>query len=161
MKIFIFILYQLLTMRRYLIIILAAFLAIAGIVSMFMSFSIIFDVFGIRKQEGNYIPMVVYGNFICSFLYLIASWYIFKENDLSTIYLIFAVLLLLITYAFMLYHIQSGKPYEMSTVYAMLGRTSLTIMYAAIAWYLFSRVRKLKPTSYIDEKLLRKRNGRV
>ena len=150
-----------LLMRRSLIIILSLALAIIGIVSMFMTFSVIFDLFGIRKQEGNYIPMVVYGNFACSFLYLFASWYIFKENDLSTIYLILAVLLLLITYALMLYHIQSGKPYEMRTVYAMLVRTSLTIMYAAIAWYLFSRVRKLKPPSYIDEKLLGKRNGRV
>jgi hypothetical protein len=148
-------------MRRYLIIILAAVLTIVGVVSMFMTFSVIFDLFDIRKQEGNYIPMVVYGNFICSFLYLIAAWYIYKENDLSTIYLIFSVLLLLVTYAFMLYHIQSGRPYEMRTVFAMLGRTSLTIVYAAIAWYLFSRVRKLKPPSYIDEKSLGKRNGRV
>ncbi len=148
-------------MRRSLIIILAGVLAVVGIVSMFMTFSVIFDLFGIRKQEGNYIPMVVYGNFICSFLYLIASWYIFKENDLSTIYLIFAVLVLLITYAFMLYHIQIGKEYEMRTVFAMLGRTSLTIVYAAIAWYLFSRVRKLKTPSYIDEKLLGKRNWRI
>ena len=148
-------------MRRYLIIILAAFLTIVGLVSMFMTFSIIFDLFDVRKQEGNYIPMVVYGNFICSFLYVIAAWYIFKENDLSTIYLIFAVLLLLITYAYMLYHIQSGKPYEMKTVFAMLGRTSLTIVYAAIAWYLFSRVRKLKTPSYIDESVLRKRKRRV
>ena len=148
-------------MRRYLIIILAAFLTIVGLVSMFMTFSVIFDLFEVRKQEGNYIPMVVYGNFICSFLYVIAAYYIFKENDLSTIYLFFAVLLLLITYAYMLYHIQSGKPYEMKTVFAMLGRTSLTIVYAAIAWYLFSRVRKLKTPSYIDESGLRKRKRRV
>ena len=148
-------------MRRYLIIILAAVLTIVGIVSMFMAFSVIFDLFDIRKREGNYIPMVVYGNFICSFLYLIAAWYFFKENDLSTIYLIFSVLLLLIIYAYMLYHIQSGKPYEMRTVFAMLGRTSLTIVYAAIAWYLFSRVRRLKTPSYVDESILRKRRGRV
>ena len=148
-------------MRRSLIIILAAFLLIVGIVSMFMTFSVIFDLFGARKQEGNYIPVVVYGNFVCSFLYLIASWYIFKENDLSTIYLILAVLLLFIIYAYMLYHIQSGKPYEMRTVFAMLARTSLTIVYAAVAWYLFSRVRKLKPSSLINEKSLGKRNGRV
>ena len=59
-------------MKRALPYILALVLAAFGLLTLFLSSSILFDLFGIRAKEGNYVLFVVWANFISSLLYLSA-----------------------------------------------------------------------------------------
>ncbi|HLT50779.1 MAG TPA: hypothetical protein VKZ93_02415 [Arenibacter sp.] len=45
-----------------------------GLLTLFLSTSVIFDLFDIRAKQGNYVLFVVWSNFICSMLYLFAAY---------------------------------------------------------------------------------------
>ena len=61
-------------MKKALPYLLATILTGFGLLTLFLSTSVIFDLFGIRAKEGNYVLFVVWSNFISSILYLIASY---------------------------------------------------------------------------------------
>ena len=59
-------------MKKVLPYFLATILGAFGLLTLFLSTSVIFDLFGIRAKEGNYVLFVVWANFISSVLYLVA-----------------------------------------------------------------------------------------
>ena len=122
-------------------------LGLFGLLTLFMSSSIIFDLFEIRQKEGNYVLFIVYANFICAFIYLFASYCFFTNNKWATIVLFIAVGILLVAYIALVIYIQTGRPFEMRTVKAMLFRTSITIVFAGISWYFLTRTRLIKSQS--------------
>jgi hypothetical protein len=119
----------------------AVLVGILGVVSLFMTSSIIFDLFEIREKEGNYVPFIVYANFVCSFLYLYCSYGFFTKNRWTTILLFVAVGILILAYIALIIYIQVGGIFEMKTVKAMLGRISLTIVLAGVSWYYITRTK--------------------
>ncbi|MEO6813302.1 MAG: hypothetical protein ABI172_05190 [Ginsengibacter sp.] len=123
-------------------------LAIFGLVTLFMSTSVIFDLFGIREKEGKYVLFIVYANLICSFIYLFASFCLITNNSKATAALFIAAAILLIAYIGLIVYIQMGNAFEIRTVKAMLFRTSLTILYAGISWYFLSRTKLIIPANY-------------
>ena len=60
-------------MRKILPHIIALLLAAFGLLTLFLSSSVIFDLFDIRAKEGNYVLFVVWANFLSSILYLVAA----------------------------------------------------------------------------------------
>ena len=48
-------------------------LLLLGLLTLFLSSSIIFDLFEIREMEGNYVGFVVWANFISAILYIITA----------------------------------------------------------------------------------------
>lgn len=67
-------------MKKYIPYTLAFILAGFGLLTLFLSTSVIFDLFGIRAKEGNYVLFVVWSNFISSILYLSAAYGFIKGN---------------------------------------------------------------------------------
>jgi hypothetical protein len=104
-----------------------------------MTTSVIFDLFGIRTVEGNYVSIVVYANFICAFLYLFASYCFFTNNKNASPILIVASIILIIGFAALMIHIQDGGVYEMKTVRAMTFRTLITLFFTGISVYYFRK----------------------
>jgi len=117
------------------------FMFLFGLLSLFMSTSILLDLFGIREKEGHYVPFIVYANFICSFFYLFSGYGFFTKKKWTTVILFIAVALLITAYIGLIFHIQAGKAFEIQTVKAMLLRVSLTIVFAGISWYYISRTK--------------------
>ena len=122
-------------MKKYIPYISSLILAGFGLLTLFLSSSVIFDWFGIRAKEGNYVLLVVWANFISSLLYLISAYgfmkiksWTFKTLSVATVILIVALIGLFI-------HIYSGGIYETKTVFAMLFRISVTIVFTAIAYF--------------------------
>jgi len=107
--------------------------ALFGIVTLFMSTSVIFGLFDIREQEGNYVLFVVIANFVCAFLYLAAAYGFFTKQKWTTIVLNFSVAVLVITFIGLGIHIYSGGVYEHKTVYAMMFRIFVTLAFLAIS----------------------------
>lgn len=67
-------------MKKYSPKITASVLFAFGLLTLFLSTSIILDLFEIRAKEGNYVLIVVYANFICSIIYLIAAYGLLKNK---------------------------------------------------------------------------------
>lgn len=114
-------------------------IALFGVVTLFMSTSVIFGLFKIREKEGNYVLFLVVANFICAFLYLAATYGFFARRKWTTMLLNFEVSVLVITFIVLGIHIYSGGIYEQKTIAAMIFRMLLTIGFAVVSFYYISQ----------------------
>ena len=121
-------------MKKYIPYISSLILAGFGLLTLFLSSSVIFDWFGIRAKEGNYVLLVVWANFISSLLYLISAYGFMKIKSWTFKALLVATVILIVALIGLFIHIYSGGIYETKTVFAMLFRISVTIVFTAIAY---------------------------
>ncbi len=126
-------------MKKALLYLVVAVLIGFGLLTLFLSTSVIFDLFDVRAKEGNYVLFVVWSNFISSFLYLISVYglltskiWTFKTLGLATIVLSTAFI------GFLLY-IQSGGIHENKTVGAMVFRIALTLGFTLFAYFTINK----------------------
>lgn len=112
-----------------------AILAVFGLLTLFLSTSVIFDLFDIRVKEGNYVLFVVQANFVSSLLYLVAAYGFFKKKSWTAILLGISSVILMLAFIGLQIHINGGGIYETKTVSAMIFRTSFTVVFAIIAYF--------------------------
>ncbi|SMO39180.1 hypothetical protein SAMN06265379_101474 [Saccharicrinis carchari] len=117
-------------------------LAIFGLLTLFLSTSIILDLFGIREMKGNFVPFVVWANFISSILYLSSAYGFVKQEKWTAKVLGASAVILMVAYAGLFAHIKSGGLYEVKTVGAMAFRIGVTLMFTAVAFFTINRRRK-------------------
>ncbi len=109
-------------------------LAAFALLTLFLSSSVLFDWFGIRAMEGNYVPFVVWANFISSVLYLIATFGLLKLRKWTVIPLLASVFILIGSLVGLYVHIDAGGLYETKTVGALFFRAALTLIFAFLAY---------------------------
>lgn len=117
----------------------AAILTLFALVTLFMSGSVIFDLFGIRQKEGNYVLFIVITNFVCGFLYLISAYGLFVGRKWTTRLLFAVTIILVLAFVMLLLHINTGGIYEQQTVKAMIFRISVTSLFTLISWRFISK----------------------
>ncbi len=113
-------------------VILATVIIIFGLLTLFLSSSIIFDWFGIREKEGDYVSFIVWANFICAWLYLLSSFGILKQKRWPLRLLIIAAIILIVALIGFFFHINAGLKYETKTIGAMIFRISVTFVFAFV-----------------------------
>ena len=118
--------------------ILLVFLILFGLVTIFVSSSVLFDLFGMREKEGNYVPLVVWANFLCGILYLIAAFGILLNKSWVRLPLVASLIVLVLAYMNLFTHITTGGLYETKTIFAMAFRFGIT------ALFLFTTIKILK-----------------
>ena len=111
-------------------------LSLFALLTLFLSTSIIFNLFNIREKEGNYVPFIVWANFICSILYLIAAYGLIKLKKWPTSLLALSAVILIAAFVGLKVHISNGGIYELKTVNAMMFRITVTIVFALAAYFL-------------------------
>lgn len=99
-------------MNKLILHLLATVLAEFGLLTLFLSTSVIFDLFGIRAKEGNYVLFVVRSNFISSILYLIAAYGFIKNKKLRATLLGISTLILIAAFIGLKIHASLGGIYE-------------------------------------------------
>jgi hypothetical protein len=114
-------------------------LAAFGLLTLFLSTSIIFDWFGIRAKEGNYVLFVVWANFICSLHYLFAAYGIIKTKKWTISLLGSAVIILISTFIIFKIYIYSGGIYETKTNEALIFRTITTLVFVVLAYFTINK----------------------
>ena len=114
----------------------AIVLLLFALLTLFLSGSVIFNLFGIRAKEGNYVPLVVWANFISSILYLAAAYGLFKMKKWSVWLLVISVVILVAAFIGLKLHISEGGLYEVKTVNAMIFRIGLTALLAVASYFL-------------------------
>jgi hypothetical protein len=114
-------------------------IAAFGLLTLFLSTSIIFDWFGIRAKEGNYVLFVVWANFICSLLYLFAAYGFIKAKKWTFLLLGLATIVLISTFVIFKIYIYSGGIYETKTVEALIFRTIITLIFVIFAYFTIAK----------------------
>jgi hypothetical protein len=110
-----------------------------GLLTLFLSTSVIFDLFRIREKEGNYVLFVVWSNFISSILYLLAAYGFIKSKKWTTSLLGISTLILIAAFIGLKIHINLGGIYETKTVGAMIFRIAVTLVFAIIAYFTITK----------------------
>ena len=126
-------------MKKSLPYLIAIVLAAFGLLTLFLSSSVIFDLFGIRAKEGNYVLFVVWANFISSLLYLFAAYGFIKNKKWTIRLLGISVIILIVTFVMLKIHINSGGLYETKTIGAMIFRTITTLVFVVLANFIISK----------------------
>ncbi len=117
----------------------AAILGGFGLLTLFLSTSVIFDLFGIRAKEGNYVLFVVWSNFICSIFYLFAAYGFVKSKKWTATLMGISTIILVAAFIGLRIHANSGGIYETKTLGALIFRISVTIVFAMIAYFTISK----------------------
>ena len=106
--------------------VLAVVLLLFGALTLFLSTSVIFDLFGVRAREGNYVLVVVWANFIASVLYVLAAGGVIAQRRWPAKVLLAAVVVLFGAAIVFAWHVYNGGPYEQKTIGALAFRTLVT-----------------------------------
>ncbi len=117
----------------------AIILALFALLTLFLSSSVIFDWFGIRAKEGNYVLFIVWANLIASILYLFASYGFIKRTKWTFWVLIVALVILIIAFIALQFHINNGGIHEAKTVKAMIFRMLVTLTFSILALVQFNK----------------------
>jgi len=114
------------------------FVAIAltsfALLTLFLSSSIIFDWFGIRAKEGNYVLIIVWANLISSILYIFAAYGFISLKKWTVKLLTSSLALLIIAAIGFFIHINSGGLYETKTIGALIFRFTITLIFTFLAY---------------------------
>ena len=113
-------------------------LSLFGLLTLFLSTSVIFDLFGIRAIEGNFVMFVVVANFISSIIYLVSVYGLSKKVKWPIYLLGLSTVILSIAFIGLKMHINAGGLFETKTVGAMIFRTTITFVFTLIAFYVVS-----------------------
>jgi hypothetical protein len=110
-----------------------------GLITLFLSTSVIFNLFGVRAKEGNYVLFIVWANFISSLLYLAATYGFVKAKKRTKELLSISATILFLAFIGLIFYINAGGIYETKTIGAMVFRITVTLIFTGIAHFLFSR----------------------
>jgi len=122
----------------------AVIITLFALITLFMSTSVIFDLFGIREKEGNFVLFVVISNFIAGFLYLFSAYGLFTEKKWVTKLLLITTAILIVSFLGLLIHAKTGGIYEEKTISGMIFRIAITGVFAGISWFFISKNKKDK-----------------
>lgn len=114
-------------------------LSLIGVVSVFMTLSVIFDLLGIRAREGNYVLFIVYANLVCGIIYLYAAISNWKNLTNSFYSLVLASLILIVAFIAFGVYISNGGIHEVKTIKAMTFRTVFTLIMAALSYMMLRK----------------------
>lgn len=126
-------------MKKALPYLLASILAAFGLLTLFLSTSVIFDLFGVRAKEGNYVLFVVWANFVSSLIYLFAVYGFIESKKWTAPLLGISGIVLLLAFVGLFIHINAGGIYETKTVGAMAFRTTVTLVFSALAYFTITK----------------------
>lgn len=87
-----------------------------------------------RATAGNYVPFVLWFNFVAGFAYVAAGAGLWMQQRWSAWLAVAIAVATVITFVALGAHIYSGGAYEQRTLVAMSLRTMVWVTISAIAW---------------------------
>jgi len=88
-----------------------------------------------RAAAGNYVPFVLWFNFLAGFAYVIAGAGLWMQRRWAAWLAVAIAAATALAFAAFGAHVYSGGAYEQRTVIAMSLRTLVWVVIAAVAWY--------------------------
>ncbi len=118
------------TARPRLAIMAAVVAVLFGGLTLYSGGSVLFIDGPARVAAGNYVPAVLWFNFLAGFVYILAGMGLFLWRGWAVVLAMVIAVATLIVFAGLGLHILSGGDYELRTVKAMALRSSVWIMIA-------------------------------
>jgi predicted RND superfamily exporter protein len=131
-------------MKKYVPVLTASVLAAFGFLTLFLSTSVIFDLFGIRAKEGNYVIFVVWANFVSSIIYLFAAYGFLKAKKWTFSMLVISTIILIVAFIGFNIHVNSGEIHETKTMGALIFRITVTLAFTLIAYFTITKKTAIK-----------------
>lgn len=125
----------------------AAVLTIFGFMTLYLTSSIIFDLFGMREKQGDYVDFIIWVNFFCGLVYVASAYGFIKSKEWTFKILGLAFLILIITAISYYFYVSNGGIHKEVTYKALAFRTTLTAVFALVAKYTINKNNK----KYTDE----------
>ncbi len=94
-----------------------------------------------HQQQGNFVPFVVWANFLGGFAYIVAAIGLFRLKRWAGYLAYLIISMTVVVYAAFAVHIMGGGLYEVQTVVAMAIRTALWFAIALLAYFQIMRRR--------------------
>nr|AWJ66224.1 hypothetical protein [uncultured bacterium] len=116
-----------------------------GVLTLFLSGSVILDLFDMRAKEGNYVDFVVWANWLASLLYLVAAFGIITRKNWSATLLLLALAILVFTAVGFAIHVSGGGIHEQRTIGALAFRITLTAVFLFAAYFLRTKQENTQP----------------
>ncbi|MFC1665141.1 hypothetical protein ACFL17_05865 [Pseudomonadota bacterium] len=110
-----------------------------GLLSISSGGSVLFGDGATRELAGDYVPFVVWFNFLAGFVYLIAGVGLWTQKQWTIPLSIFITAATLVVLSLLLIHILKGESYEVRTVAAMIFRA---IVWATIATFAYHKIKR-------------------
>lgn len=126
-------------MKKYIKIITVVFLFAFGGLTVFLTSSVLLDLFGIRQKEGNFVPFIVWINLVSGIAFIVSAIGIIKNAKWTFPLLLINVVLLVVGIVALYFHIQAGGLYKMETVKGMAFRVIVTSLATYAAYYLINK----------------------
>ena len=117
--------------------IIAVSAVVFGLLTIKSGGSVLFVDVTFREDAGNYVPFVVWFNFLAGFAYLIAGGGLWMQKPWAVWISIFIVAATLAVFAILGIHILKGGLYEIRTIAAMSLRT---VVWAVIARFAYRKI---------------------
>ena len=117
----------------------ATILTAFGLLTLFLTTSIILDLFGVREKNVGYTPFVIWVNFFCGIAYLFAAYGFLKQKKETFKTLQFTVIALLITLIAFVVYINNGGIHKPDTFKALLFRITITSIFTFIAYFTINK----------------------
>lgn len=118
---------------------LALFIAIFGLLTLYLSGSIILDLFGVRETQGNYVSFVVWANFMSSLIYLGVTIGLFTDKEWTMRWLLVSIVILISTYIGFWVYVYLDGVYEEKTVMAIPFRIGVTSILLFLNWLIYRK----------------------
>ena len=110
-----------------------------GLLTLFLSTTVILDLVGMREKQGNYVLFVIWVNFFCGLLY-VASGYGFVKAKKWTAYLLgLAIVALIITFFAFNNYVANGGIHKADTFGALKFRLGVTSLFTLIAYFTINK----------------------
>lgn len=122
----------------------AAVLLALGLLTLFLSTSVIFDLFGIREKEGNYVLIVVWANFFSAMLYLSSAFGFIKNAKWTTYLLAINLTIMILAYFGFVSHVNGGGIHEAKTFGALAFRISAAVAFMLVAYFTIPRSKTIE-----------------
>lgn len=128
-------------MKKSIKIITVMFLLLFGGLTVFLTSSVLLDMFGIREKEGNFIPFIVWINLASGIGYIAGAGGLIKNSKWAYSLLLLNTLLLSVAIVALYFHIHAGGVYKMETVKGMVFRVVTTSLASCSTYYLINKKR--------------------
>jgi len=121
-------------------------IAVFGLLTLFLSSSVLFDLFGFSEKAGNYVPFIVWVNFICSFCYLLIAYFYFSLRKWSGLLFVIAAIVLILAFIGLRFYSSLGGIFDLRIIGALYLRIYITLILSFVAYKITENKSKINTT---------------